>query len=277
MDESFDMKQSGIFAVGGLLGRGVAIFELERRWEAARKRLRVNCFKASQCERGTGPFSQFVADKDNITPAERARLDSISHDFLKTIVDPNHYGNHLIIAGVGIVQADFYGVIRDANAYAILGDSPFRLAYDLAMIQCAWAMKELGKGDKVSFVCDEHEEYSPLASLAYANLKNTNPNAAAHMAAFTSADDRECDPLQAADAVVFEIRRALNLELGQRIGHLRKQFEILDDAGAVFLIQYADRTNLLKIVAASKPGQPLNLDAIMEQQFEKSTKLKLRQ
>jgi len=38
MDESFDMGRSGVFAVGGLLGRGVAFFELERRWEKLRNR-----------------------------------------------------------------------------------------------------------------------------------------------------------------------------------------------------------------------------------------------
>lgn len=278
MDESFDMRQSGIFAVGGLLGRGVATFELERRWEALRKRpdIGINYFKASHCQRGTGEFSKFVADKDNITPVERERLDSISHEFLKTIVDPNNYGNYLILAGVGVVQDDFYDVVRDANAAAILGNSPYRLAYDFAMIQCAWAMKQLGTGDRVSFVCDESEEYSPLAAEAYRNLKTTNPNAAAYMATFSSADEKDCQPLQAADAIVFEIRRALNLELGQWNGRLRKQFDILDDAGAMFIIQYADKANLLNIVANNKPGQPLHLDAIMEQNFEENLKLRLR-
>lgn len=33
MDESLDMRQFGVFAVGGILGRDLAIFELERRWE----------------------------------------------------------------------------------------------------------------------------------------------------------------------------------------------------------------------------------------------------
>jgi hypothetical protein len=34
LDESFDMKRSGFYVVGGLIGRGVALFELERSWEA---------------------------------------------------------------------------------------------------------------------------------------------------------------------------------------------------------------------------------------------------
>jgi hypothetical protein len=283
MDESIDPKKSGIFAVGGLLGRGVAIFELERRWEKLRKRpdIGIKYFKASECERGTGEFAKFVAEPRNITTDERVKLEAVSHQFLETIVDPRHYGNYLTLAGVGIVQEDFYDVIQDANARAILGSSPYRLAYDLAMIQCAAAMKQLWTRDDgsvvchedVSFVCDENEEYSPLASQAYRNLKQTNPVAAQYMATFSSADDKKCEPLQAADAIIFEIRRALNIELGQWKGPLRKQFGLLDDS--MFLIQYANKENLLHTVAINKPGEPLNLDAIMEQKLTESMKFRL--
>lgn len=90
MDESFDPKQSGTFVVGGLLGRGLPFFELERRWEALLKRpdIDIEFFKASQCERGSGQFAKFVADPDNITPDERTKLDSISHEFLSLIAKP---------------------------------------------------------------------------------------------------------------------------------------------------------------------------------------------
>jgi hypothetical protein len=283
MDESIDPKQVGIFAVGGLLGRGVAIFELERRWEKLRKRsdIGIKYFKASECERGAGEFAKFVADPKNITPEERSRLDAVSHEFLETIVDPRHYGNYLTIAGVGIVQNAFYDVIQDANARAILGASPYRLGYDLAMIQCAAAMKQLCTSDDggsvachedVSFVCDENEEHSPLACEAYRNLKRTNPVAAQYMATFSSADDKKCEPLQAADAAIFEIRRALNVELGQWKGPLRKQFGVVDDS--MFLIRYANKENLLRIVATNKPGEPLILDAIMEQKLTENMKFR---
>jgi hypothetical protein len=38
MDESFDRKDEGVFVVGGILGKGVPLFELDRRWEMLRKR-----------------------------------------------------------------------------------------------------------------------------------------------------------------------------------------------------------------------------------------------
>lgn len=81
LDESYDMKQSGLYVVGGLIGRGVALFELERAWEALLKKRKIAYFKASECESGKGQFAKYVADPKNITSSERARLTSISHEF----------------------------------------------------------------------------------------------------------------------------------------------------------------------------------------------------
>lgn len=280
MDESFDPKQRGTFAVGGILGRGVPIFELERRWEKLLNRpdIDIEYFKASECENGKGQFEKFVSDPKNITTAERLRLDSISHEFLRLITkpvpfDPKHY---LCVHGVGVVHKDFYDVIKDKNARAILGDSPYRLAYDFAMIQCAWAMKELGDGGTgygVSFVCDEDEEHSPLASEAYRNLKKTNPNAAEYMGTFSSIDEKKCTPVQAADAVVYEIRRALNLALKQWPGQLRKQFDLLADASAMFLITHSNKEQLLHIVSTHTPGEPFQLDSFMDMHLDENIKL----
>jgi hypothetical protein len=218
MDESFDPKHQGqyrgFFVVGGILGRPLAFFELERRWEQLLRKHELAYFKASQCENGWKEFSKFVIDSKKITPSERALLDSISLDFIELITTPVPFDptNYLTCYGVGIMQEDFYEVIKDPCARAVLGDNPYRLAYDFAFIECAWLMKQLGKGWSASFVCDEHEVYSPLASEAYRSLRETNPQAAEHMLSFSSADEKLSAPVQAADAVVYEIRRALNFQ-----------------------------------------------------------------
>ena len=294
LDESVDTDKRGVFAVGGFLGRGVPIFELERNWEKLRKRpdIGIEYFKASQCKSGTGQFRKFVTDPKNITPTEQARLDAISHEFLNLITNPVPFDNRpfLCIQGVGVVQQDFYDVIKDAKARAILGDSPYRLAYDFAMIQCAWAMKELEeiiKTDKqrkldtspskeyVSFVCDEDEEHSPLAKEVYLNLRATNPMAAQYMATFDSGDDKKWESLQAADAAIFEVRRALNLALGLWPGALRKQFDLLVDAKVVFLITHSTKDQLLHIVKEHKPGEPFKLDALMKMHINENIRFNI--
>ena len=127
----------------------------------------------------------------------------------------------------------------------------------------------------ISFVCDENEQHSPLAGQAYLNLKQNNPNAAEYMATFSVADDKTCEPLQAADAAAFEVRRALNLSLGQWKGSLRKQFNILADAKAVFLITHSTKEQLLHIVNNHKPGEPFKLDALMELQLSENIQIRL--
>jgi hypothetical protein len=79
MDESFDKAPTGVYAVGGILARGVAIFELERKWRKLRKRSDIDIafFKASECERGFGQFSKFCATPKSPTSTEKAKLPSV--------------------------------------------------------------------------------------------------------------------------------------------------------------------------------------------------------
>jgi len=278
MDESCDDPGTGVFVVGGLLTRGVSPFELERKWENLRKRpdIDIAYFKASECKNGRGEFEKFVKVPGSPSFTEHQKLDSISREFLSLIPKEQY----IVVQGIGIVQSEFYYVIQDTNARAILGDNPYRLAYDFAMIRCARAMKQLEKEikkqkenvafgswrDRVSFVCDENEQYSRRADEAFRNLKLTNPNAAQYMGTFESADDKKVGVLQAADAVVFEIRRVLNRELGN-YSALREQFRDLAGPGKVFLITHTTKDQLLHIVAHHRPGEPFKLDDIMEQQL----------
>jgi hypothetical protein len=277
VDESFDPKHKGkyrgFFAVGGMLGRGVAIFELERRWEQLLKKHGLAYFKASHCENGWGEFSKFVADPKNITPSERTVLDSISLEFVGLIANPvplddTHY---LVCYGVGVMQDDFYEVIKDSHARAVLGDNPYRLAYDFLFVQCSWLMKQLGQWG-ASFVCDEHEIHSPLAPEAYRNLKKTNPQAAEYMLSFTSVDEKICAPVQAADAVVYEIRRALNFQHKKHAdlsgASVRKQFEALVEANGMAYIGHTEKEQLKWIAANHEPGEPFKLDELMSNHWE---------
>jgi hypothetical protein len=272
MDESFDRpNQPGVFVVGGFLGRGVAIFELERRWESLLKRSDVDIayFKAVECERGTGEFAKFVVDPFNKTSEEISKLRSIHSEFLSLIKAPVQGDStpYLPIFGVGTVQKDFYGLLKsDPKAEAVLGRDPFRLTYSLAMIQCAWAMKQIGTGDFVSFVCDEHEQYSPLAASEYPSLKANNPEAAQYMATFSYSDEKNGAPLQAADLLVYELRRAFNVHLNHRPGEHREQFTQMKNG--IYYLANANKENLMSVLERSVPGEPFRMDELMNMQFD---------
>ncbi len=183
----------------------------------------------------------------------------------------------VVAHGIGVIQADFYEVIKDDYARSILGDDPFQLAYDLTMIQCAWMMKEVERSkrekakfgqkverDYVSFVRDEHQKYAPLAQARYLNLKNTNPNAAQYMTSHVIADDKKVFVLQAADAVAYEIRRALHVAHKQRKEPLREQFKVFRNFSRMAVIRTAEKEGLLNTVRLHKPGESFNLDEMME-------------
>lgn len=272
LDESFDMKQSGFYAVGGFIARGVAVFELERNWEKLLKRRGLEYFKASECEMGKGQFSKVVAKPGKITPDERMRLDSISHEFCRLIGNPVEYDKRsfLCVFGVGVPQKDFYDLTKTAKARSILGDSPYRLAYDLAMVQAAWAMKEFGKrepGHCCSYICDEDEEHKNVAPEAFRNLKKKNPKTAKYMCTFSTEDEKACVPLQAADAVAYEIRKALKFSVKDWEIRLREQFNMLADKRVMFYVGYIARKQLRWIVANHKPSEPFKLDELMKRQF----------
>jgi hypothetical protein len=214
LDESFDTRQRGIFAVGGIMGYGRPVFELERKWSMLRERpdIEIAYFKASECQRGTGQFRKFVANPDAITDTERARLDGIWNEFLDLLAGDSKEG--IIGYDIGVVQDDFYEVIKDPHARAILGKSPYWFAYCAAMIEGADVMKR-SSGASAAFVCDEDEEHSPIAKDVYDELRKKNPNAAKYMGSFTSHSDLRSGALQAADAVVYEVRRSLGTTLGR--------------------------------------------------------------
>lgn len=268
LDESFDKKPLGFYTVGGFIGQGVPTFELERRWEKCLKHHKLEYFKASQCESGKEQFAKFVAVPGSITVDERKRLDSISHEFCQIIGFPVEYDprNFFALFGVGVGQKDFYDVIKDPNARAVLGDNPYRLAYELAMVQAAWAMKELGEGEPkhcVAFVCDEDDEHAETAPIAYRALKKGNPIAAQYMGTYSIADEKGCAPLQAADAVVYEIRKALKYSLKDYETKLREQFGMFSDTRIMFYVGRTERAQLEWIAENHKPGEPFKLDPLM--------------
>jgi len=256
-----------------MIGRGRPFFELERQWEGLRLKptVGIEYFKASECQAGRKQFGKFVNDPDNITNDERDRLDSIWSSFLDIMLGDSHEG--AIIFGIGVVQEDLYEVIKDPRCKAVLGDSPYWFAYQSAMIEAAFAMKTIGTGDSVAFVCDKDEEHSPIAADVYREVKRKNPNAAKYMGSFSTASDKTCEPLQAADAAIYEVRRALHVSLGRWKtqlnwnGPLRWQFKKLANARRVWMIQYADKRFLEEVVKENIPNEPLNLDHFLNQEF----------
>jgi hypothetical protein len=94
------------------------------------------------------------------------------------------------------------------------------------------------------------------------------------MATFSMDDDRECQVLQAADAAVFEVRRALNLSLKQWSGNSRDQFKFMQGR-VMSLIKCYTQVQLLHIIQTHKHGEPFKLDVLTDDEIKESIKLVL--
>ena len=105
---------------------------------------------------------------------------------------------------------------------------------------------------------------------AFRKLKHTNPQAAEYLLSFASIDEKKCAPVQAADALVYEVRRALNTRHkipGLADATYREQFKALISGQAVAHIAEARKEQLEWIAANHKPGEPFKLDELMNNQI----------
>lgn len=78
--------------------------------------------------------------------------------------------------------------------------------------------------------------------------------------------------MQAADAVVYEIRRALNCQTKhpELSGGLRKQFDRLASGHGMAYVANSNGEQLEWLVNNHKAGDPFKLDEIMKNQIEEN-------
>ena len=273
-DESVD-RVDGLFAVGGVIAKLPALFELDRKWSNLCDKHGIAYFKAHHCEFGKGEFAKFVGKPGSPTETEKLVLREIHASFIRLIVAEEVFGH-----GITVNRKDFSEITKDnSTAQAVLTATPYRLAYDLAMVQCAWMMKRVkekceedspfGRVEHpcVSFVCDQDKEHSPLADMAYRNLKKGTPEAAQYMASFTSLDDKTTPVLQAADAMAYLIRCSARVGLGIAEGHLSEEFDLVTKEHRLGIVQHVDKATLGNILIIQKPGEPYDLTDIMQKVF----------
>jgi hypothetical protein len=84
------------------------------------------------------------------------------------------------------------------------------------------------------------------------------------------ADEKQCAPLQAADAVVYEVRKVLKYQFRDWEKILREQFRIFADRRVMFYIGHSNRQQLKWIVANHNPGDPFKLDELMKRQLRRN-------
>lgn len=130
--------------------------------------------------------------------------------------------------------------------------------------------KDTKRTDCASYICDQDEEHNEIAPVAYRDLVRKNPKAAKYMCSYSMADEKRCAPLQAADAVVYEIRKVLKYQFRDWETKLREQFQIFAERRVMFYVGHSNRKQLRWIVSNHKPGEPFKLDELMKLEIKEN-------
>jgi hypothetical protein len=147
----------------------------------------------------------------------------------------------LIGIAVAIDMRDYAALtLNNRGALSKLGETPFYLGYDLAMRQAAKEIRDGGMTDVVAFVCDSHETYSKRMLSVHEELQMSNPDLP--IGSLTYAKDIDMCQLQAADLIIYELRKEVERLWRRPDKATRTELKSLQDSlniGALFICQKA--------------------------------------
>ena len=181
LDESFDSRNAGIFAVAAVFGDGWDVMKGETLWRGLLDRHGLKAFKSSRLRQRPG----------------------IVADFARAIKSSG-----LLACGMVTEQAV---VLRhlDGSAFAEqYRRNPYMLAYHSAFIEIAMDLRRGKSEHLVAYVCDCNLRYLDILERSYPVLLERNPLSAVYMGSLSVKADDDCIPLQMADLIAGELRRA---------------------------------------------------------------------
>jgi hypothetical protein len=144
--------------------------------------------------------------------AQKGAAAEIKEDFISVV------NRETAIDGIGLcVPLEAYRKVlaNEPDARIFLQDRHFYFAYHTLMIELIKRCEKDFKNHWVAFVCDDHSRRDE-AEAAYEELKEKNPRSAKRMGSMTHADDKAVLPLQMADLIAYEARRAMLYQLQHR-------------------------------------------------------------
>jgi hypothetical protein len=188
---------------------------------------------------GRKEFATFRRKPDKWGDGEQEKLRQIHNDFLDLAIN----------SGVtGLVEAID---LREYNALAgipankeMFGGTPYYLCYHLAMRRAISAVKELEESDPassaiVAFVCDGHEAYSEHMKTVHEDFRRADPADSRLIGSFTYDDDKQLIALQAADALVYEVRKDLFEQMEDSAYQERPELSVRRQAFGLVVLPHA--------------------------------------
>lgn len=216
LDESFDSRNDGFYAVASIVGDSWDVIKGEKLWSALLAKHSISTFKAS-----------------------KIRRPEILLEFATAIRDAGLFGCGMI-ASQQTVRKHLNGSIL-ARQYR---ESPHMLLYHQTFVNIAMDFREHGSTESISFVCDENARYRDIMQRSYAELQELNPTSAQHMGSCSMANDTSCIPLQMADLLASELRRkSRTWRINDPTTEFSPALDLLLKSGAIWSVRrFDDRT-----------------------------------
>jgi hypothetical protein len=181
LDESYDSNNAGFYVVAAVFGDGWDVLKGEKQWRKLLDKHRLAVYKSSKMSSRPAVVSEFAA----------------------VIRDSG------LFAFGNIASNSDVRMHLDGSAFhKQYRESPHLLLYHLSFVHIALRLREFRAADYVSFVCDDSARYLGIMSRSYPQLKELNRESAPYMGSCRMENDARCIPLQMADLVASEIRRA---------------------------------------------------------------------
>jgi hypothetical protein len=241
-DESGLDERSKIFCIAGYVAESGNWFELTRTWKSLLAEAGVACFHMADFENRQGEFEGWTNEKrigfinDLITLVNSTDVWGIA----SAVVRPDYDRLSAEFIAQGKVTPHWYG-------------HPYLLAFQHCLIETCVHATDLHPSEKIAFVFDQQADFHARAEAVYHELREgTSWPRAFRLGSLHFASKHDAVPLQVADLLVYDVRKALDHKLfepdrGERksMARLRRRlinFRYFDEAAIRAVIKEFEKS-----------------------------------
>jgi hypothetical protein len=211
-DESDDKDRA--YGVGGFIGAQIDCVHLDWAWkEHILDKYGLKYFKASELEHGVGEFRKFRDDPQNTDARFSQREKTLFREIKTKTVDLFLDAEFVIGFGAVVVWPDYERLLQEFKADGLVLPHPYWFGAQVVYMEAGWIMNYVNEGEPnsqqayVRPIYDDHQEYRPKAKQIFDDYREKNPLWSKYLLTPHYESDQDYIVLQAADNLIYEMRK----------------------------------------------------------------------